>query len=367
MSIQSSDLFLVNRGGVNYKIAYNDLLAGTGVLSTDVIMVQRGGELYELSYADLGISGPILQSTDFVLVERGTELYSQRINGQLISAGAYVDLTVNVSGASNQSQIIKFGWTGGRQINGVPPQIVNAYNGKVAFLGSSGDVTLDADFCGRTPSVRVYGQFDEIRFNGSTGLVSCQCSTRSAAGWASIIPNPGPKMGLEMFDSCALLTGIDSFIPLRDMTRMFRLCRVFNDANASSLDTSQVKSMRDCFNSCYRFNQALGSWNTSSVEEMAGMFINCEAFDRNINNWATGNVTTFDSMFLNCKAFDNPIYLWDTSSVVSFGMNKMFFGATVFNRDLKNWCVSVIPNKPSQFSDNSALTQANEPIWGTCP
>ena len=366
MSIQSSDLFLVNRGGVNYKIAYSDLLAGTGVLSTDVIMVQRGGDLYELSYADLGISGPILESTDFVLVERGTELYSQRINGQLISAGAYVDLTVNVSGASNQSQIIKFGWSGGRPVNNVPAQIVNASNGKVAFLGSSGDVTLDADFCGGTTSVRVYGQFDEIRFNGSTGLVSLQCSTPSAAGWASIIPNPGSKMGLEMFDSCALLTGIDRFIPLRNMTRMFRLCRVFNDPNVTNLATGQVKSMRDCFNSCYRLNQPL-VWNTSSVEDMTGMFINCEAFSQNINNWATGNVTTFDSMFLNCKAFNNPLYLWDTSSVVSYGMNRMFFGATVFNRDLKNWCVSAIPNKPSQFDDNSALTQANEPIWGTCP
>ena len=368
MTIQSSDLFLINRGGTNYKIAYDDLLAGTGVLSTDLVMVQRGGTLYEVTYAGLGISGPLLDGTEFLLIERANELYSQRISGQLVGAGAYVSLITNIPAASDQSKIIRFGWTGGRQINGVPPQIVNAYNGKVAFLGSSGDITLDAAFCAGAVGneIRIYGQYDEIRFNGSKGLVSLQCSTPSVAGWSSIIPNPGSKMGLEMFDQCSLLTGVDRYIPLRNMTRMFRLCSVFNDPTVTNFVTGQVTTMRDCFNSCTAFNQPL-VWNTSQVADMAGMFINCRAFAQSLNSWSTGNVTNFQGMFNGASVFNNPIYLWDTSSVSSFGMNQMFYNATLFNRDMKPWCVSAIPNKPSQFSDNSALTQANEPIWGTCP
>ena len=366
MSIQSSDLFLINRGGVNYKISYSDLLAGTGVEPTDLIMVQRGGALYEISYQELGITGATLGSTDYLLIERDAKLYSQRINGQLIAAGAYYKLGLNTATASDQSNIVRFGWKGGLPINGVPPQIVNAYNGKVAFLGDSGEVSLDATFC-QNNEVRVYGQFDEMKFAGSRGLTSAIISTNSAAGWTSMMPNPGPKQGEDMFDQCPLLSNIDSHIPLRNMTRFMRLCVAMNDPIISSLDVSQVTTLRDCFNSCRNFNQPLGSWNTSNVESMTGTFVNCRDFNQNINAWSTGKVTDFSSMFIGCDVYNQPLYLWDTSSVVSFGMNKMFFNALVFNKDLKPWCVSAIRSKPSQFSDNSPLSPANEPFWGACP
>jgi hypothetical protein len=45
----------------------------------------------------------------------------------------------------------------------------------------------------------------------------------------------------------------------------------------------------------------------------------------------------------------------------------MFNSADNFNQDLSGWCVSSIPSEPSDFTTNSALTEANKPIWGTCP
>jgi hypothetical protein len=48
-------------------------------------------------------------------------------------------------------------------------------------------------------------------------------------------------------------------------------------------------------------------------------------------------------------------------------METMFSGATSFNQDLTQWCVSNISFIPTDFSTNSALTASNHPVWGTCP
>jgi len=46
-------------------------------------------------------------------------------------------------------------------------------------------------------------------------------------------------------------------------------------------------------------------------------------------------------------------------------MDRMFGGATVFNQDLTRWNVVNIPSEPTDFATDSALVQANYPIWGT--
>jgi len=48
-------------------------------------------------------------------------------------------------------------------------------------------------------------------------------------------------------------------------------------------------------------------------------------------------------------------------------MVAMFDSATVLNQDLSKWCVKYLGSEPYNFSVFSALTQANKPIWGTCP
>jgi len=48
-------------------------------------------------------------------------------------------------------------------------------------------------------------------------------------------------------------------------------------------------------------------------------------------------------------------------------MNGLFFSASSFNQNLSQWCVSSFSTIPSNFSNNSALTSSNHPVWGTCP
>ena len=69
-------------------------------------------------------------------------------------------------------------------------------------------------------------------------------------------------------------------------------------------------------------------------------------------------------MFKN-SSFNQDISNWNTSNVT--GMPGMFNGASSFNQDLSKWCVSNISSEPSAFATSSSLTNANKPIWGTCP
>jgi hypothetical protein len=58
---------------------------------------------------------------------------------------------------------------------------------------------------------------------------------------------------------------------------------------------------------------------------------------------------------------------WDTGLVAS--MDSMFSGATVFNQDISNWCVTKITSKPNRFDYGAAFENDTsiQPQWGTCP
>jgi surface protein len=48
-------------------------------------------------------------------------------------------------------------------------------------------------------------------------------------------------------------------------------------------------------------------------------------------------------------------------------MTRMFYVAWRFNQDLSGWCVTKIPNEPSNFDYGASMWSRPRPVWGTCP
>jgi len=97
---------------------------------------------------------------------------------------------------------------------------------------------------------------------------------------------------------------------------------------------------------------------------MKYMFGNMDIFNQDISNWNVSNVVSTEGMFMNSDGFNQDIGSWDVSNVSK--MDNMFNLADVFNQDLSKWCVSNITSEQTGFS-NTALTDANKPVWGKCP
>jgi surface protein len=148
-----------------------------------------------------------------------------------------------------------------------------------------------------------------------------------------------------------------------DMGEMFSYASNFNK-NIGAWDTSKVENMYFMFSNATSFNQNIGLWDTSRVTIMRSLFDGATSFDQDISSWDTSSVTNMWGLFLN-TTFNQDIGDWDTSNVTV--MTEMFKEATSFNQDLSGWCVTNISSEPSDFVANSALTNANKPIWGTCP
>ena len=184
------------------------------------------------------------------------------------------------------------------------------------------------------------------------------------------IGNWNTSSAIEMV---AMFYGASAFnkdIGTWDTSNVIYMSQMFFEANAfnqdiGNWDTSSLTDMGYMFGKATAFNQDIGAWDTSSVINIGGMFAQNSAFNQDIGTWDTSNVTDMSAVFYRASVFNQDIGTWDTSSVTD--MRFMFGQTTAFNQNLTGWCVSNITTEDETFAQDSALTEANKPIWGTCP
>jgi len=149
-----------------------------------------------------------------------------------------------------------------------------------------------------------------------------------------------------------------------NMAQMFKNASAFS-GSISGWDVEKVTNFSQTFMNADAFNSDISDWNTISAENMSSMFANTDIFNQDISNWNVSNVTNMNQMFGNADGFNIDIGDWNVSNVTN--MDYMFRFADVFNQDISAWCVSNFDEEPTSFKSGSPLTDANSPVWGTCP
>ena len=195
----------------------------------------------------------------------------------------------------------------------------------------------------------------------------------------------------DIEDSYDLYIGSNG--PMRaptDMTYAFYNFTNLKKISGDALDTSEVTSMANLFNSNTNLADiaALTNWNVQNVTNMSNLFNECRSLtnlvplsDWNTHNlltmsgmfyngyvtrditplskWDVSKVKNMDSMFASYISSNNSVYdltplqNWDTSSVIY--MNSMFKGAKeiIDISSLQKWDTSNVIDMSSMFSSNS--------------
>lgn len=169
---------------------------------------------------------------------------------------------------------------------------------------------------------------------------------------------PGPCTGYEFASYSELLTAVNLWVSNRAQA-------IIAYGEINTWCTGNVTETRNLFVNKTTFNDDISNWDMSNVVDMDGMFFNCQAFNQDISGWDVSSATDMRVMFSFASSFDIDIGSWNVSNVTN--MDNMFQDADIFNKDLSSWCVDNFVSEPFAFSLNSALTEANKPVWGTCP
>ena len=369
-SFQGTDLFVINRGGVNYKVSYDDLVSGNGINATDLLMVQRGAVEYSIQYQQLGQAVHPIQPNDLFQVERSGVMYAAEATGALSTVP---NLSISCdSSVADDGSYLKIAYFNARSYNNQPAQLRNNQTREVIYIAGTGSVTVPKSFVtnGGGTTVRLYGQFDSFNFSGSKGLRSVTISSFAGADYNLLVPSPNSSFGAQMFLGCSALISIDTKMPVRSLRQFLRLATKFN-GSINGLQTAGVTDFTDCFSGCSMFNQAnISNWDMSSAKSINSMFRDCVIFNKSVNAWGPSltNVTGASKLFNGASLYNQPMDTWETGTFAAIGgFDEMFKDATNFSQDLSGWCVSQISYAPYNFNQGSALTPAQLPVWGTCP
>ena len=165
----------------------------------------------------------------------------------------------------------------------------------------------------------------------------------------------------NMFNSCTSLTEI----PLFDTSNVTSMFAMFGNCTSLTtipqLDTSNVTNMSSMFNGCTSLTE-IPLLDTSNVTSMSTMFYNCTSLTT-IPQLDTSKVTSMNSMFDSCTSLTE-IPLFDTSNVTN--MFAMFYNCTsLTNNSLNNImraCINAVSYTNTKTLKSIGLTEAQANI-----
>ena len=137
----------------------------------------------------------------------------------------------------------------------------------------------------------------------------------------------------NMFQSCEKLTTLDlshfDTGKVTDMTYMFNNCYSLKSLVIDSFDTRNVTSFEQMFCECHSLTSLnLSSFDTGSATDMMSMFSGCKSLESlDLSSFNTGNVTEMRGMFEYCSSLENiNLSSFNVEKVQS--MNSMFHGCS---------------------------------------
>jgi uncharacterized repeat protein (TIGR02543 family) len=238
----------------------------------------------------------------------------------------------------------------------------NSFNSDISFWDTSNVNDMQLMFIGASTFNQNIGSWDTSSVSSALGMFyNASSFNQNIGSWdTSSVTDMGSMFG----DASSFNQYIGNWdtSSVTNMEGVFSNASAFNQ-NIGGWDTSSVNNMAFMFVDASVFNQNIGSWNTSSVTDMTEMFKSAIAFNQNIGGWDTSNVYVLGGIFYGATAFNQDIGSWDVTGLQS-NPTEVFYEASSFNQDLTGWCVSSYPFEPSDFATNSALTDANKPLWG---
>lgn len=115
-------------------------------------------------------------------------------------------------------------------------------------------------------------------------------------------------------------------------------------------------SMNGAFMGCSNLvGNATDIPDLTEVSTMERMFYGASVFNQDIGNWDVSNVTNMSYIFTGAYLFNGDIENWDVSNVTN--MKWMFRDAYAFNRDIGTWNVSNVTDMNIMFHSASLFNQ----------
>ena len=369
----SSDIILVNRGGIDYQTSIGEsfpstdqlpLIPGPPVIALNgqpqvepaepnepIVIIREGeGPAPHASQWQRGASGAwnniAGETGDTYTVAQEDLAFSIRLK-QTFSDGS--DLYSNEIVVTDLIPLPWLDWTGGIW------HIRNVTQERLDLTG--GPFTAwDIDGKNQREISSVYVG-EELVF--VTGPNAGPLFTKATAKWnfGALTDTSKVTNMTSMFHNAKKFNADLSMFDVsnvEDMSSMFHNAKKFN-ADLSMFDVSNVEDMSSMFRFANQFNKDIGSWNTSNVTNMYSMFSDISAFNQDISNWDVGNVTDMFNMFCNAPAFNSNISNWNVGKVRTMG--GMFHFGLVFNSDISNWDVGNVTDMSYMFQNARAFNQ----------